>query len=132
MAQIKYVGRKLTAIDNVAGSGVTWAGNGDVQTVTDRQARILLKYPDQWELADKSEVLGSGKEPVVAFINPDGERVEIAESALNKPLESMDHDELRAFALERFQKTFGPRMSRKRLIDEIEELQRGMDPFKQI
>lgn len=132
MAQVKYIGRKAIAVDNVAGSGAVWSGNGDVQAVTDRQARILVKYPDQWTLADESQSILVKKEPVTAFINPDGDRVEVPESALKKPLEHMDADELRAYALEFYQKSFGPRMSRKRLIDEIEELQRGMDPFKQI
>jgi len=132
MAQVKYIGRKATAIDNVANSGVMWNGNGDVQAVTDRQARILVKYADQWTLAEESDSILLKKEPVMAFINPEGERVEIPESAMKKPLEHMDMDELRAYALEFYQKSFGPRISRKRLVDEIEELQRGMEPFKQI
>ena len=132
MAQIKYIGRKASAVDNVASSRVVWDGPGDVQTVTDRQARILLQYPDQWALAEGSDALSLKKESVLAFINPEGERVEVSETALKKPLENMDTDELRAYALEHYQKGFGPRMSRKRLIDEIEELGRGMEPFKQI
>ena len=91
-----------------------------------------MKFADQWVLADESDSILLKKEPVMAFINPDGERVEIPESALKKPLEHMDMDELRAHALEFYQKSFGPRISRKRLIDEIEELANGMDPFKQI
>lgn len=132
MAQVKYIGRKPIAIDNVANSRKVWNGHGDVQTVTDRQARILVGYPDQWTLADESESILLKKEPVTAFINPEGDRVEIPESALKKPLEHMDTDELRAYALEFYQRQFGPRMSRKRLMDEIEELQRGAEPFKQI
>ncbi|MEJ7745361.1 MAG: hypothetical protein WKF61_01110 [Luteimonas sp.] len=132
MAQVKYIGRKLTAVDNVANSRVTWNGNGDVQTVTDRQARILVGFADQWTLADESESILVKKEPVTAFINEDGDRVEIPESSFKKPLEHMDVNELRAYALEHYQKSFGPRMARKRLVDEIEELQRGMEPFKKI
>jgi hypothetical protein len=132
MAQVKYVGRKPAAVDNVANSRVVWKGHGDVQTVTDRQARILVQFPDQWELADESDSIMLKKEPVTAFINPDGDRVEVPESALKKPLEHMDTDELRAYALEHFQKSFGPRMSRKRMVDEIEEMQRGPEAFSQI
>jgi hypothetical protein len=132
MAEVKYIGKKQTAVDNVAGSRVTWNGFGDVQTVTDRQARILVGYPDQWQLADESESIHVKKEPVTAFINPAGDRVEIPESSLKKALEHMDSDELRAYALEHYSKSFGPRVSRKSLMDQVEELQRGMEPFKQI
>jgi hypothetical protein len=131
MAQVKYVGRKPAAVDNVANSRTVWNGYGDVQNVTDRQARILVQFADQWVLADESDSILLKKEPVTAFINHEGERVEVPESALKKPLEHMDMDELRAYALEHFQKSFGPRMSRKRMVDEIEELQRGAEPFSQ-
>lgn len=132
MAQVKYIGRKATAVDNVANSNTTWSGPGDVQTVTDRQARILVSFADQWVLDDDSESIAVRREPSTVFINPAGDRVEIPESALKKPLEHMDADELRAYALEHYQKSMHPRAGRKRMIDEIEEMQRGMDPFKKI
>ena len=44
--KIKYVGRKPFCIDNVARSGASWNGNGDVQEVTPAQAKILIKYAD--------------------------------------------------------------------------------------
>ena len=132
MATVKYVGRKLTAIDNVANSGAIWNGHGDVQAVTDRQARLLVAYPDQWVLADGSDSIAVSKEPVTCFINPEGDRVEIPASALKQPLEHMSKDELRAYALERFQKALHPNMARKRMVDEIEEMERGMEPFKKI
>jgi hypothetical protein len=129
MAKVKYIGRKPTAVDNVANSGKFWSGFGDVQEVNDRQARTLLTYPDQWVLDDESDSLAVHKEPVTRFINPEGDRVEIPESALKKPLEHMGKDELRAYALERFQKSLHPNMGRKRMVDEIEEMERGMEPF---
>jgi hypothetical protein len=52
--RIKYVGRKPFATDNVARSGKQWAGRGDVQEVTEAQAKILCRYPDQWGVDDGS------------------------------------------------------------------------------
>lgn len=132
MVKIKYVGRKATAIDNVAGSGKIWAGAGDVQEVTAQQARKLVLYADQWALENEKDLKLIAKEPVTRFINPDGDRVEIKESALNRALEKLSHDELRAFALENFQKSFRPDATRTSMMNDIEELQAGMDPFSQI
>lgn len=53
LVAIEYVGLKPAAIDNVSGSGKTWAGAGDVQHVTQAQAEKLLAHPDQWRLADQ-------------------------------------------------------------------------------
>ena len=56
MVRVKYVGKKPHAIDNVASSGKTWTGHGDVQVVTEAQAEKLCKFPDQWELVKGGEV----------------------------------------------------------------------------
>jgi hypothetical protein len=53
LVKIVYVGRKPSAIDNVARSGKLWNGFGDVQEVTSVQANILLRYPDQWAVFDQ-------------------------------------------------------------------------------
>ena len=55
LVQVVYVGNKPHAFDNVAHSGKCWAGKGDVQEVTDAQAKLLLKYPDQWALANEAD-----------------------------------------------------------------------------
>lgn len=55
LVAIEYVGLKPAAIDNVSGSGKTWAGAGDVQHVTPAQAEKLLAYPDQWRIAEQQE-----------------------------------------------------------------------------
>lgn len=45
---IRYVGSKQRKTDNVAGTGLVWNGNGDVQDVPDAAAAKLLQYPDVW------------------------------------------------------------------------------------
>ena len=50
--KIEYIGKKPFAVDNVAKSGKTWDGPGDIQEVTDEQGKILLKYPDQFKDVD--------------------------------------------------------------------------------
>ena len=52
LVQVVYLGNKPFATDNVAKSGKQWSGYGDVQEVTPEQAKILIKYPDQWALGD--------------------------------------------------------------------------------
>lgn len=49
LALVEYVGKKPFAVDNVAKSGKVWRGTGDVQVVTDAQAKILAGYADQWK-----------------------------------------------------------------------------------
>lgn len=132
MIEIIYVGRKKNAIDNVSGSGKVWTGKGDVQGVTERQARILLKYPDQWELTKDSDKPAMQKEQITRFLDPAGERIEVAEAELKAPMEKMSANQLRAYAITTFNKTFGPNYSRKRLIDEIEEMAKGMDPMVRV
>jgi hypothetical protein len=50
--RIEYVGKKPYCSDNLARSKKVWRGRGDVQEVTEEQAEILLKHPDQWALAE--------------------------------------------------------------------------------
>lgn len=129
MIRLKYIGKKPFAIDNITHSGTTWEGPGDVREVQDRTARALLAYPDQWALEDPKDAKTVAKEPVTAFLKPDGQRVVVPDSDLKKHLEDMTPDELRAYALRYYKKTLPASAGRKRLMDEIEELQRGMDPI---
>lgn len=50
--KIKYVGKKPTRKDTVAGTGIVWLGAGDVQDVPDDKASILLAHPDIWLKAE--------------------------------------------------------------------------------
>jgi hypothetical protein len=49
---IRYVGNKPAKKDNVAGTGLVWAGKGDVKPVPAAAAAALLRFPDVWRLAD--------------------------------------------------------------------------------
>lgn len=56
--KIKYIGTKALKRDVVAGTGIEWHGNGDVQEVQDATAAAkLLAFVDIWrqEVADKSD-----------------------------------------------------------------------------
>lgn len=56
MPLIRYVGKKASKFDNVAGSGTLWACPGDDKEVTDAVAAKLLVHPDVWALTEAIEV----------------------------------------------------------------------------
>lgn len=124
---VRYVGRKQTAFDNVARSGVTWNGHGDVQEVTDAQAKLLIKFPDQWELADAADIEAVNAPVSINVVDEDGDRVAVDPEALTKPLEKMSKAELAALAKDRWGKHLDARWSTKRMIDQIEEWQHDLD-----
>ena len=129
MIRIKYIGKKPSAIDNVASTGKTWTGYGDVQEVPDRAARTLLRYPDQWALDDEGDRATVSKEPMTVFMSPDGAKVSLTDTELKKPLDRMSTDELRGYALKNHSHTFRPKTGRKSMIDEIEEMEKGPEPL---
>lgn len=133
LVDIKYVGKKPFALDNVAGSGKLWNGKGDVQTVTAHQAKILLKYPDQWGLANAEDADLVAK-PVTVEIETgtdaqgQTQTEEVNAEALSKPLERMTKPELVALAKVKFNADLDVSKAKKALIDQIEEL---MNPVVQ-
>lgn len=124
--KIVYVGKKPTATDNVARSGKTWMGNGDVQEVTLPQANILLKYPDQWAMApDQEKPDGDGGDDS----NPGGDGNTVdhnpgGDDDMNKItiVEKMTKDELVKFAKETFDVDLPDSFTKKQLLDEVERL----------
>ena len=124
---VRYVGRKQTAFDNVAHSGVTWSGHGDVQEVSDTQAKLLIKFPDQWELVNISDLEHVTMPATIKVVDEDGDQVIIDPEDLKKPLEKMSKAELIALAKDRWAKHLDARWSPKRMIDQIEEWQRDLD-----
>lgn len=118
---IVYVGHKPHAFDNVAHSGKSWQGKGDVQEVSDAQARLLLKYPDQWALVNAADQAVVDAPVVIEGRDEDGARVSIDPGALKKPLEKMNKAELFALARQSWGKELDRAMSRKVMIDQIEE-----------
>src|SRR3982750_4339956 len=127
MVAVRYVGKKPTAIDNVAGSGKTWNGKDDVQEVTEAQARRLIKHPDQWQLVDESDAAAVGKAPVVTVTDEDGKPADVDEDGLKKPLEKMNKAELIAYAKVRYNKELAPTLGKKAMIDQIEDLAKDLD-----
>ena len=74
MIKIQYIGKKPQRIDTVAGTGIVWTGNGDVQLVPSDAAKRMLQHPDVWALAeDQEQVQLAESGPQVAAISlPDG------------------------------------------------------------
>jgi len=130
--KIVYVGKKPFAYDNVAKSGKCWAGKGDVQEVRPEEAKILLKYPDQWALVDEADEQAVNAPVTTAVVGEDGEDVSVPHDDLKKPLESMSKAELVALAMAKWGKKLDARMSTKNLIDAIEEFERDIEPVAKV
>jgi hypothetical protein len=65
MTRIRYIGPKPQKSDNVAGTGTTWAGAGDVQEVPAAAALVLLKFSTVWEDAGTDAKAAAGDEETV-------------------------------------------------------------------
>lgn len=125
--KLRYVGKKPVAIDNITRTGITWNGHGDVQEVPSFAAKALLKFPDQWELANEADLEKVEASDSVRVVDEDGDSVLVEQRDLSKPLERMSKAELKAFALSRYGKELDVRKSTKALIDQIEELEGDID-----
>lgn len=128
LINIVYVGKKPTAYDNVAKSGKCWNGNGDVQEVTEDQAKQLLKFPDQWQLADEADREAVDTPTTVEVKDEEGNDVQVDAADLGKPLEKMTKPELVALAKARWGKELDVSKAKKLLIDAIEEFERDLEP----
>lgn len=123
LVPVVYVGNKPHAFDNIAHSGKSWQGKGDVQEVTDAQAKLLLKYPDQWALANEADRAAVEAPVSIEGKDENGEAVTINPDDLKKPLEKMNKAELAALAKQSWDKELDPAMTKKAMIDQIEEWQ---------
>lgn len=121
LVALKYVGRKPAAYDNIAHSGKVWNGPGDVQEVTDAQAKLLLKYPDQWALVNPADQARVDAPVSITAVDEHGDTVTVDPEALNRPIERMSKPELVAYAKQKFGKKLDARKSTKQMIDMIEE-----------
>lgn len=126
--KIVYIGKKPFAYDNVAKSGKCWAGNGDVQEVTEGQAKQLLKYPDQWALVDEADIEAVNTPTTTEVQGEGGEIVSVPDADLTKPLEKMSKAELVALAKLKWGKDLDASNPKKLLIDSIEEFARDLEP----
>jgi len=125
--KLVYVGKKPAAYDNIAKSGKTWNGPGDVQEVTELQARQLLAFPDQWALLNEEDREAVEHTESIKVVDEDGDTVIIDPDAFKKPLEKMSKAEMVAYANNRWSKTLEPTMAKKMMIDQIEEWERDLD-----
>lgn len=123
LVPVVYVGNKPHAFDNIAHSGKSWQGKGDVQEVTNAQAKLLLKYPDQWALANEADRAAVEAPVSIQSTDEDGEPVTIDPDDLKKPLEKMNKAELSALAKQSWDKELDQAMTKKAMIDQIEEWQ---------
>jgi len=129
LIKIVYIGKKPYAYDNVASSGKCWNGKGDVQEVTETQAKQLLKYTDQWELVDAADADSVNTPVTTQVVDEDGESVEVDATSLLKPLEKMNKAELVALAKAKWGKELDATKAKKLLIDAIEEFERDLEPL---
>lgn len=125
--KLVYVGKKPAAYDNIAKSGKTWNGPGDVQEVTELQARQLLAFPDQWALLNEEDREAVEHTESIKVVDEDGDTVIIDPDAFKKPLEKMSKAEMVAYAHNRWSKTLEATMAKKMMIDQIEEWERDLD-----
>jgi hypothetical protein len=65
---IRYVGLKRFKVDNVAKTGISWAGPGDVQPVPRNAVARLLQHPDVWRMADEQAGLAEAPAPTPRFV----------------------------------------------------------------
>ncbi len=122
MVSLVYVGNKKQAFDNITKSGQSWDGPGDIKPVTAAQAKQLLRFPDQWALADKAEQAAILNVPtMMTVVDEDGDAVLVDEAELKKPREQMTKAELVAYANKHWGKELDPKLSKKLMIDQIDE-----------
>lgn len=103
MPTIAYVGLKERKEDNVAGTGLVWAGHGDTHTVSKRDAALLLKHPDVWAEVDEEGEKDNGATGLSGAkqnqdVNPPNAK-KAAEQG--DDLEAMDVDALKELAKSR-------------------------------
>lgn len=123
LVQVVYVGNKPAAYDNIARSGKTWAGKGDIQEVTEVQAKQLIKFTDQWQLASDSDAQRVAVPESMKAVDEDGNTVQIDPEAFKKALEKMTKAELVAYAKDKWGKDIDATKSKKDLIDMVEEFE---------
>ena len=127
LVPLVYVGNKPAAYDNIARTGLTWNGYGDVQEVTEAQAKLLLKFPDQWAVLDEADTERATAPTSVKVVDEDGEAIIVNPDAFQKPLEKMTKTEMVAYARDRWGRLLDIGMAKKMMIDQIEEWDRELD-----
>jgi hypothetical protein len=96
--KIKYIGFKPVKTDNVAGTGATWLGHGDVQEVPDSAAGKLLRFGDVWQRADGDVQLAHAAPATPKAPPPPDHRYVLTGPEGVVVLDDMDDKALRALA----------------------------------
>lgn len=127
LVKVQYIGSKTAAYDNVARSGQSWQGYGDIKEVTDVQAKILIKFADQWMLVDEADQARIESPESIKVVDEDGDTVVIDPEAFGKPIERMTKAEIVAYAKNKFGRDVDVNKAKKALIDLVEEFERDLD-----
>lgn len=90
--RIEYIGSKPIKTDNVAWTGVSWNGHGDIQDVPDGAVAKLLAHPTIWQPAAPIAQAEPTTPPKFGMSMIVGDK----ESVVS--LDDMDDKALRAFA----------------------------------
>ena len=120
--KIVYVGAKPFALDNVAKSGAAWNGKGDIQEVTPVQAKTLLKYADQWALAEGENLDDADTTVIIETTDGQGKQILTNADELTMPTEKMSASQLVAYAKNKYGKNLKLNRGRKVLLDEVNSL----------
>lgn len=117
LVAIVYVGKKPLATDNVARSGKSWNGKGDVQHVTPAQAALLCQHPDQWQVASGRLPTDKDIEQALLAIEPSKGGLGVA----SKQLADMNEDELVAHADRYYGITLDPKTTADEMRRQLSE-----------
>ena len=117
MVDVMYVGRKPFAVDNVAGSGQTWTGNGDVKPVTEDEALVLEGFPDQWQRAPKT-----GEPPTPAQVDANAKAFFAKDGKATAALKRPPRDRTLAELQKDAKRKYGAILKSKSLKGALEEL----------
>lgn len=124
MTLIEYIGKKPVVRDTVAGTGIVWAGHGDIQPVDDKAVPALLHHSGMWRVAQPAaestaKTLGGEQVPNGDDEVP-GQQGDDENDALG--LDTMNDEELKSFAKTRGLNTQpGVRADLRKKGDELRE-----------
>lgn len=127
LVKVQYVGNKPSAYDNIARTGITWDGYGDIKEVTEAQAKQLIKFTDQWILVDDEDKARVEAPTNIKVVDEDGDTVIIDPEVFKQPIEKMTKAEIVAYAKNKFGKDIDVNKAKKALIDLVEEFEHDLD-----
>ncbi|MDF0750283.1 hypothetical protein NLU14_08575 [Marinobacter sp. 71-i] len=117
--KIQYVGRQRTHRERLYGTGVVFAGRGDVQEIEDEKLarKMLSRHPDQY-----AEVEAEPSADAQKTGDPGGDNTPAPQINIDgtlTPIAKATKDQLEAFAREQFDVELDKRNTKDDLIAEI-------------